>query len=74
MYDNDGRFEEFKEEEKDLILAIALWDFRLKLNKKDIRNAVKTDIWKQHFVDYNIKRLDGIQMQRNCLYTTNLVQ
>jgi hypothetical protein len=36
----------FKEIEKDLILAIALGDFRLKLNMNDIRNAVKTEIWK----------------------------
>jgi hypothetical protein len=46
IYDNDCRFEMFKEIEKDLILAIALGDFRLKLNKNDIRNAVKTEVWK----------------------------
>jgi hypothetical protein len=29
-----------------LILAIALGDFRIKLRKNDIRNAVKEEIWK----------------------------
>jgi hypothetical protein len=45
-YANDSMFEKFSEEEKDLILAIALGDFRIKLEKGDIRNAVKIEIFK----------------------------
>jgi hypothetical protein len=44
MYENDRRFEMFNDNEKDLILAIALGDFKLKLEKGDIRNAVKLEI------------------------------
>jgi hypothetical protein len=35
VYENDKRFDLLKEEEKDLILTIALGDFKLKLRKND---------------------------------------
>jgi hypothetical protein len=46
MSDNDKKFDSFKEIEKDMILAIALGNFKLKLEKNDIRNAVKMEIRK----------------------------
>jgi hypothetical protein len=36
----------FNQNKKDLILPIALGDLRLKLEKSDIRNEVKMEIWK----------------------------
>jgi hypothetical protein len=45
-YENDRIFENFWKEEKDLTLAIVFRDFRLTLEKSDIRNAVKHEIWK----------------------------
>jgi hypothetical protein len=55
MYENDKKFEMFKEEEKDLILDIALGDFKLKLKKNDIRNEVKTEIWKAALREYQAR-------------------
>jgi hypothetical protein len=46
MYQKENKFEMFRESEKDLILSIALGDFRLKLEKGDIRKAVKIEILK----------------------------
>jgi hypothetical protein len=62
MYDNDRKFEMFKEIEKDLILAIALGDFWLKLNKNDIRNAVKTEIWKAALRELDKRDLNAKQL------------
>jgi hypothetical protein len=45
-YENDRKFEMFNEDERDLILAIALRDFKLKLEKGGIRNVMKLEIWK----------------------------
>jgi hypothetical protein len=43
-YENDMKFGQFSEDKKDLILAIKLGDFKLKLENCDIRNAVKHEI------------------------------
>jgi hypothetical protein len=56
MNEDDRRFEVFNEDEKDLILAIALGDFRFKLEKGDIRNEVKLEIWKAALGKRQIKK------------------
>jgi hypothetical protein len=50
-YENDKRFEQCKEEGKDLMLAIGLGDFKLKLRENDVKNTVKLDIWKPDLLE-----------------------
>jgi hypothetical protein len=51
MYEQDSWLEEFSKGEKYLILAMALKDFKLKLEKDDIWKAVKLEIWKAALIE-----------------------
>jgi hypothetical protein len=44
FYERDKKFDNFSEDERDLILAMTLEDFKLKLQKNDLRKVVKKEI------------------------------
>jgi hypothetical protein len=67
-YTNDSKYEKFSEEEKDLILAIALGDFKMKLEKCDIRNAVKGEIFKAAMREVTKRDLDYSEAKNILLY------
>jgi hypothetical protein len=67
MICNDAKFERFNEEEKDMILAIALGDFKIKLEKNDIRNAVKNEIFKTAMRDTTRQRRPWYSEAKNIL-------
>jgi hypothetical protein len=45
-YNQNMKFDQLSEDERDLIFAIALGDFNLKLERNDIREVVKEEIYK----------------------------
>jgi hypothetical protein len=64
-YDKDKKFDNFSEEERDLILAVALGDFRIRLRKNAIRNAVKEEIWKAVLIElHSNKNESDIEKKR----------
>jgi hypothetical protein len=68
FYKNDPMFENFNDEEQDLILAIALGDFKLKLEKNVIRNPVKQELWKAAM------RETGNSHAGDCMEAKNILQ
>jgi hypothetical protein len=45
-YEQDKLFEELMDDGENLILAMALGDFNLRLEKGDLREVVRREIWK----------------------------
>jgi hypothetical protein len=44
IYQNHIKFEKFNDDQKDVILAISMGQFKIRLNKKNLRKAVKKNM------------------------------